>query len=178
MYLNPFKVQCSKFIPFNQMKLLLPIITLLLDIQLGLCLLYFGCAGSCCSAGFPLVAASRGYSPVVVNRLLRAVASLVAEHRLQGSQVSAAVASGLWSTGSIAVAHRLSCSLPCVSFPNQGWNLSLQHWQLDTLPLNNQGSPVSYLFKNITPQFILGYISDFQRTIRPLIINIQRNISE
>ena len=65
------------------MKLLLPIITLLLDIQLGLCLLYFGCAGSCCSAGFPLVAASRGYSPVVVNRLLLAVGFLVVK---QGSR--------------------------------------------------------------------------------------------
>ena len=32
--------------------------------------------------GFSLVAASKGYSPVVVHRLLNAVASLAAENRL------------------------------------------------------------------------------------------------
>ena len=38
--------------------------------------------GVCCFMGFSLVAASRDYSVVVVCRLLLAVASLVAEHRL------------------------------------------------------------------------------------------------
>ena len=37
---------------------------------------------SCCIHGLSLVVASRGYSLVVVNGLLTAVASLVAEHRL------------------------------------------------------------------------------------------------
>ena len=35
-----------------------------------------------CYAGFSLVVVSGGYSPVAVCRLLTAVASLVAEHRL------------------------------------------------------------------------------------------------
>ena len=39
-----------------------------------------------------LVAASRGYSLVAMHRLLIAVASLVAEHRLQGLWASAVAA--------------------------------------------------------------------------------------
>ena len=38
--------------------------------------------GLCCYTGFSVVAASGGYSPVVVRRLLIAVASLVKEHGL------------------------------------------------------------------------------------------------
>ena len=51
--------------------------------------------GLCGCVGFYLVAASRGYSLVVVHRLLIAVASLVAEHGLQGTQASAVAAPGL-----------------------------------------------------------------------------------
>ena len=39
-----------------------------------------------CYAGFFLAAESRSYSPVAVHRLLITVASLVAEHGLQGRQ--------------------------------------------------------------------------------------------
>ena len=42
----------------------------------------FGCAGSSLLHGLSLVAESRGYSLVVVCRLLIAVASLVLEHGL------------------------------------------------------------------------------------------------
>ena len=42
----------------------------------------FGCAGSCCLAGFSLVVASGGYAVVVADKLLIGVTSLVAEHRL------------------------------------------------------------------------------------------------
>ena len=52
-----------------------------------------------------LVAVSRGYSLVGKHRLLTAVASLVAEHGLEGSQASVTVVPRLWSTGSVAVAH-------------------------------------------------------------------------
>ena len=38
--------------------------------------------GLCCCTGFSLVAVSEGYSLVVVNRLLVAVASLAVEPRL------------------------------------------------------------------------------------------------
>ena len=54
---------------------------------------------------FSLVEAIRGYSLAVVHRLLIAVASLVAEHRLQGMQASVFAACGLsgW-----ALEHSLS----------------------------------------------------------------------
>ena len=43
-----------------------------------------------CCMGFSLLVAPGGYSPVVVHRLLIAVASLTAEHGLQGMQALAA----------------------------------------------------------------------------------------
>ena len=58
--------------------------------------------------GFFLVAASRGCSLVVVCRLLIAVASLVAEHRLQSVRASIVAAFGLGSCSSWAVEHRLN----------------------------------------------------------------------
>ena len=56
----------------------------------------------------------------MVCGLLIAVVSLVAEHRLEGTQASVAVemgsvvvAPGPWSTGSVVVEHRLiSCGAP------------------------------------------------------------------
>ena len=47
-----------------------------------------------CCTGFSLGAERGGYS-VAVHRLLTEVASLVAEHRLQGTWASAAAAPGL-----------------------------------------------------------------------------------
>ena len=58
--------------------------------------------------GFSLLTASRGCSLVAVSRLLIAVASLVAEHGLQGAWALVAVARGLSSCGSQALEHRLS----------------------------------------------------------------------
>ena len=36
-------------------------------------------------------------------------------------------------------------------FPTQGLNLSLLHWQADSLPRSHQGSPVSSLILNKMP---------------------------
>ena len=47
----------------------------------------------------------------------------------------------LWSTGSIVVAHRLTCSAACGIFLDQGSNLCLLHLQADSLPLSHQESP-------------------------------------
>ena len=71
--------------------------------------------------------AEHGLSPVVVSKgyclavrgLLIAVASLVAEL-------------GLWSTGSVVMAHGLSLSMACGIFPDQGSNLCPMHWQADS----------------------------------------------
>ena len=104
----------------------------------------------CCCAGFSLVA---------VHLLLLAVAPPVAEHRLQGTQTSVAVACGLSScasTGSVAVAHRPSCSVTRGIFPDQGSNQCLLHWQADSLPLSHQGSPPQRFLKIICVPVLLG----------------------
>ena len=52
----------------------------------------------------------------------------------------------LRSTGSVVVAHGLSCPVVLGIFPAQGWNLCLLHWQADSLPLSHQGSP-TFVFR-------------------------------
>ena len=74
------------------------------------------------------------------------VASLLAEHWLQDIWASAVAGPGLSSTGSIVVAHGLSCSTACGVFPDQGSNLCLLHWQADSYPVYHQGSPGLCLF--------------------------------
>ena len=59
------------------------------------------------SEAFSLVAVSRGYSRAA-QRLLTAVASLAAEHTLQGTWVSEVAAHGLSSCASRALEHRLN----------------------------------------------------------------------
>ena len=49
-------------------------------------------------------------------------------------------------TGSVIVAHGLSCSAACGIFPDQGSNPCPLHWQTDSQPLRHQGSPYFYLF--------------------------------
>jgi len=61
---------------------------------------------------------------------------------------SVVVASGLYSTGSIVAANKLS-SMACGIFQDEGSNLCLLHWQKDFLPLSHQGSPIMVLKKTI-----------------------------
>ena len=96
-----------------------------------------------------LVAMRGGYSVVgVVGFSLQWKAQALGR-RLQLLQHvrSAAVAPGLESTGAIAVMHRLRCSVTCGIFPDHGSNPCLLMWQVDSLPLNHQGSPSKYIFK-------------------------------
>ena len=65
-------------------------------------------------------------------RLLIAVASLVAEPAALGARASLVVALGLYSAGSVVVAHGLSCSAACGIFPDQGSNPCPLHWQADS----------------------------------------------
>ena len=51
--------------------------------------------------------------------------------------------------GSVVVAHGLSCSVACGTFPDQGSNPCPLHWQADSQPLRHQGSPQPF-FKNIS----------------------------
>ena len=47
-------------------------------------------------------------------------------------------------TRTLVVAHGLRCSATFRIFPDQGSNLCLLYWQVNSLPLNHQGSPCSY----------------------------------
>ena len=64
----------------------------------------------------------QGSSLAVAHRLLTAVASPVAEHRVE-------------SEGSAVVAHGLRCPVACGIFPDQGSNPCPLNWQADSLPL-------------------------------------------
>jgi len=61
------------------------------------------------------------------------VTSLVVEQGVLGTWASVVGAPGLWSTGSIVVAHGLSCSEACGIFLDQESTPCLLHWQ-DSLP--------------------------------------------
>ena len=83
---------------------------------------------------------------LAVLGLLIAVTSSVAECGLWGTPASVVVAHGLQSTGSVVVAHRLSCSTVCGIFLDQGSNPCLLHGQMDSYPPYHQGSPRAVLF--------------------------------
>ena len=107
--------------------------------------------GLCCRADFSL-AVSRGYFLVVMHGLVIAVASLLLSTGLRACMLqqlqqvsSVAVAPGLWSTGSMAVARELSCSSVGGIFQDQGSNMCLLHWQVGSLPLGHLGSPHNIL---------------------------------
>ena len=75
--------------------------------------------------------------------------TLVAEHGFLTVVSSLMVEHKLYSTGSVVVAHGISCSAACGNFVDQGLNLYLlqgvmewtAHWQADPLPLSHQGNP-------------------------------------
>ena len=69
--------------------------------------------------GFPLVEARGGYFSAMVCGLLIVVASLFAEHGLQGTPASVTVAPRLKSTGSVDVPHKLSYPEACGLFSAQ-----------------------------------------------------------
>ena len=110
-------------------------------------LFIFGCCGSSLLCRLSLVVASG----VAVQKLLIAVASLVAEyglqeHRLQQLQHVGPVL-GLQSSGSIAMAHGLSGSTACGIFPDQGWNSCTVNWQANSYPLCHQANLNTMFFK-------------------------------
>ena len=80
---------------------------------------------------FSLAAVNGSYSLVVVLGPLIVVASSLWR---TGSRVqtSVVVVPEIYSEGSTAVAHWLSCSVACGIFLDQGLNLCLLHWQVDS----------------------------------------------
>ena len=102
-------------------------------------IIYFWLCWVCCCMWAFCSCDKLGLLFVVVRGLLIAVASLVVEHGLLvcGQQQlwhagSGVVACGLQSTGSVVVAHGLSCSAACGIFPDQGWNPCPLRWQADS----------------------------------------------
>ena len=88
------------------------------SLSLHCCTQAFSNCGGC---SYPLVAG---------HGLLTTVPSLV-KHRLQGVQASA------------VMALRLSCPMACGIFLDQGLNLCPLHRQVDSFPLDHQGSPTT-----------------------------------
>ena len=70
----------------------------------------------------PFSCGKRGPLLIAVRGPLTVTASLVVEHRCSGS---------------VVVAHGLSCSAACGIFPDQGSNLCPLHWQADSQPLRH-----------------------------------------
>ena len=99
-----------------------------------------GCAGSLLPCGF--------FSSCGEQGLLSSCGAWVShgdglsvDHWLKGAWASVVMVPGLPSTGSIAMAHELSCSTACGIFLDQGLNPCLLHGQANSLPLSPQGSP-------------------------------------
>ena len=101
--------------------------------------LFMAGLGLCCCAQAFSSCSEQGLFFVAVHELPIAVASLIAEHRLQARGLqqlqhmgSAVVARGLQSAGSVIVAHGFSCSTACGIIPDQGSNPCPLHWQVDS----------------------------------------------
>ena len=106
-------------------------------------MLHLGCCGQAFSSW-----SEWGCSLAVRHTLLTAAASEV-EHRLQAHRLqqllhvgSIAAAVRLLSVDSVVEAHGLKLLLACRIIPDQGLNLRLLYWQVDSHSLDHQESPV------------------------------------
>ena len=98
-----------------------------------------------CCTGFSLVVASSGYSKCWYR------ASHCSSFPCCGAQALRRTGFSSWGTwaldtGSVVVAHQLSCPLAREIFRDQGSRPCLLHWQGYSLPLTHQGSPRSIYF--------------------------------
>ena len=94
-------------------------------------------------------AASAGCSPVVVRRLLTAVAALDVQPQLWSTRASVVMALRLRRYSSqapeLGISSRgtwLNCPTSSEIFLEQGSNPCPLHWLADSLPLAHQGSPI------------------------------------
>ena len=69
----------------------------------------------------------------------------------------------LLCTGSVVGVHGVSCSKTCGIFPAQGSNLCLLHWQVSSLPLSQQGSPIVFFIPSFI--FIILLLSIFYHSL-------------
>ena len=83
---------------------------------------------------------------------------------------------GLSTCGSWAIALRLSscgdrvsCSAACGIFPDQGLNLYVLLWQVDSVPLSQQGSPIFVLNSPFFNLFFPKFLPNFPKIIYSII---------
>ena len=115
------------------------IILFIKKIFFWLCWVFMAALQHCC---WVFIATSRGLLFIAVRRLLTVVPSPVARHRLQAHGLQS-----LQHPGSVVVMPGLNCSMACGIFSHQGSNLCPLHWQVDSYPLYQQGSPSLFIFK-------------------------------
>ena len=96
--------------------------------------------GLCCCSGVSSSCGKQVLLSNTVDGLLTAAASLV-EHELSDAQASVALGHRLSSCGA-----GLCCSAAWGILLDQGSNLCLLHWQVESLPLSLQGSPYLHLW--------------------------------
>ena len=91
--------------------------------------------------GLSLGAAIGDASPVALRGLLVAGASLLA------GRAGAVAGTPRPPSAGWAVGVERGCSAACGSFRDQEFNLSLPHWQIDSLPPSHQGSPITFIWR-------------------------------
>ena len=67
---------------------------------------------------------------------------------------------GSRSLDSAVVAHRLTCSVECGIVPDQGSNLCSLHWQVDSYPVDHQGSPSVGFLYGLTENVLKSFCGD------------------
>ena len=75
-------------------------------------------------------------------------------------------------TGSVVVAHGLSCSKACGIFLDQGSNPCPLHWQVDSLPLRHQGSSNGLFLCRPIPSICRAWGKSTHRGSQTLCLNI------
>ena len=61
----------------------------------------------------------------------------------------------------------LSCSVACGIFPDQGSNPCFLHWQVDSLPLSHQGSPLIMVLISLITNKVEQLFIDFWPFVCP-----------
>ena len=118
-----------------------------------------GCVGSSFLHGLCSSCGEWGLLPSWWLLLLRCTGCILVAPRYQ-------------TPGSVVMVHRLSCSLACGIFLNQGSNLHQLHWQTDSLLLRRQGSPLNSISFENSPQAI-SYLKKKKKTIAKLCKNFE-----
>ena len=96
------------------------------------------CVGFCCTTVLIL------FIFVFTGPSLQCMGVFLLRSTGSSGQASAAAAPRLQSTGPIVMVHGLSCST-CGIFPDQGSNLCLLHWQVDSYTTEPAGNPTSHI---------------------------------